>query len=99
MTVYDVSLPDEFDPRFVESFALENASRLGLKCRLDTELKQYPGSRHWHFARAGESGTLEVTFLAKQRRFWISFHSNRTADWLPRTCEELKVAMEKLALI
>ena len=99
MTVYDVSLPNEINPCIVESFALENASLLGLLCRLDTELKQYPGSKHWHFARADERGTLEVTFLAKQRRFWISFHSNRTADWLPRTCEELKVAMEKSLLI
>ncbi len=99
MVVYDVSLPDEFDPSIVESFAIENVRQLGLQCRLDTELKQYPGSRHWHFSHADERGTLEVTFLAKQRRFWISFHSNRTADWLPRTCAELKVAMEKLSLI
>ena len=99
MAVYDVSLSNEYDPHTVASFAIKNASLLGLQCRLDTELKRYPGSRHWHFARVDERGTLEVTFLAKQRRFWISFHSNRTADWLPRTCEELKVAMEKLLLI
>ena len=94
MTVYDVSLPDEFEPDAVQRLVKETARSFGLNCRLETEMKQYPGSKHWHFARSGEKGTLEVTLLAKQRKFHISFHSNRNADWLPEACERLKTSLE-----
>lgn len=55
-------------------------SRFGLTVASNTELKKYPGSRHWHLRKPGSSGTLEVTFWPERGRLWVAYHSNRVGD-------------------
>ena len=44
-------------------------------------LKKYPGCTHWHLTLPPNKGTLEATLLPSSKRFWLSVHTNRSADW------------------
>jgi 5,10-methylenetetrahydrofolate reductase len=43
--------------------------------------RSYPGSFHWHFRKAGSTGTLDVTCWPRGRAIWIAVHSNREGTW------------------
>lgn len=56
---------------------------------LESSLAKFPGSTHWHLRRGGATGTLEVTWWPRTDEFWVSFHSNREADWMRSILDEL----------
>ena len=58
----------------------------GLHIALSTELKTYPGSRHWHLRRADLPGVLEVTYWPKRNRLWVSVRANRDGGWARQAC-------------
>ena len=95
MTEIEVSLPDKADYADIADAVVECARNVGLECRQDGELKKYPGSRHWHFAKPGLKGTLEVTLWRKSNRLWLSAHENRNTEWLPESFRTLKTLLEK----
>ncbi len=35
-------------------------------------LRTYPGSKHWHFQKPGERGTLEATLWPARNQVWFS---------------------------
>jgi hypothetical protein len=50
--------------------------------RKDT-LKKYPDSVHWHYRRAGESGTLEITLRSNPAEIRFKVQEGRRAAWIP----------------
>jgi len=81
------------DGNAAEQVVEREAGSLGLTTRLKTVLAKYPGSTHWHFARPGERGTLEVTYWPGQSRCWISVHVNRRGAWIPEAAETMRARM------
>ncbi len=71
----------ELIPRLkVEERIKAMTNRLELRSE-QIELKQYPGSVHWHLSKRGKTGTLEVTWWPKQNRLWLQIRENREAPW------------------
>lgn len=76
MERWDLPLPA--DPA---AWVRQLAERHGLVV-LESTLTKFPGSVHWHLRRAGQIGTLEVTWWPRTDELWASVHSNRRADWM-----------------
>ncbi len=74
-------VPTSSEDKF-ESWLRKLVARFGLRITLDSSLKTYPGSRHWHLKKGNERGTLEVTYLPGEKRAWLSIHENRNAPWI-----------------
>lgn len=66
------------------------AERLGLVLSRMT-LRSYPGCTHWHFKRAGVSGTLEATWWPKTGRLWLKIARNRQAEWMQEAIAVFKI--------
>ena len=60
----------------------EAADAAGLRATLRGGLTQYPGATHWHFKRADDPGTLEITWWPREMRLWLAVHDNRDAEWI-----------------
>jgi len=73
--------------------------RLGLVQGMKTTLAKHPGSTHWHYKRASQSGTLEITVWPSKRRIWITVQDGRRAEWitemLPVLAAELEQALKR----
>jgi hypothetical protein len=65
------------------------AAELGLQI-LRASLANYPGCTHWHFTKPGVKGTLECTWWPRNRRLWLSVHSNRAAAWQASVIEAFR---------
>jgi hypothetical protein len=77
------------------SRAIESVmSGAGLRQTLKGTLRGYPGCVHWHFAKAGATGTLEVTLWPAQRRVWLSVQVRRGAEWIEESLPRLQLALE-----
>jgi hypothetical protein len=50
---------------------------------------------HWHFKRAGEKGTLEVTWWPKHRKLWFKVADGREGPWIRTAMERLREQLEK----
>jgi len=94
MITREVELPVEGDLDWVEGAVERTCRSLGLQLKARKSLRRYPGSTHWHFKKEEERGTLEVTFLEKERRLWLSVHSNRTGTWTTAAMRDLKSRFE-----
>ena len=94
MITREVKLPVEGDLDWVEGAVERTCRSLGLQLKVKKSLRSYPGSKHWHFNREGERGTLEVTFWEQERRLWLSVHSNRTGAWTEAFIIDLKSTFE-----
>jgi len=70
-------------------------SGAGLRQTLKGTLRGHPGCVHWHFAKDGETGTLEVTVWPAERRVWMSVQARRSADWIDRCLPRLQLALER----
>ena len=70
------------------------AAREGLIAALRGTLGTYPGCVHWHFKRAGEKGTLEVTWWPKTQRLWFKVADGREGPWLRGAMERLRTQLE-----
>ncbi|HYL43935.1 MAG TPA: hypothetical protein VEU97_11155 [Ktedonobacteraceae bacterium] len=74
------------------------AARYGLQVHLQTTLRSYPGSQHWHLRKQGESGTLEITCWPKGKRAWIGVHTNRQGGWITEVLPGIKMWLEERLL-
>lgn len=54
-----------------------------------TTLKKYPGSTHSHLSKPGSKGVMELTVWPTKRRFWLSIHDNRRAEWQAEVIEAI----------
>ncbi|MBX7132774.1 MAG: hypothetical protein K1X67_08875 [Fimbriimonadaceae bacterium] len=62
----------------------------GLVVTLRTTLATYPGSVHWHLKKPGQTGVLEFTWSAKDKRTWFKVAKNRSAEWIDAIVAELR---------
>ena len=84
-------------PADASAFVLKAAAEVGLSVALDTTQKTYSGSRHWHFKRNSQPGTLEVTWWPARQRLWVSYHENRVGDgWVRSAADELAERVSRL---
>lgn len=58
-------------------------------------LKTYPGGIHWHYQKAGQRGTLEITLWPRQRRLWFKVAAGRKGDWNDEAIARLKTSIEQ----
>jgi hypothetical protein len=70
------------------------ADQYGLQIRMRGSLRTYPGSKHWHFQKPGERGTLEVTLWPAGKRVWFSVQAGRRAAWIAETLPLMKARIE-----
>lgn len=82
-------------------FPLADAARLiescahaeGLRVAQRGTLAQFPGCIHWHFKRAGEPGTLEITLLNRERRVLFAVWEKRAGPWTTEAMTRLEAAL------
>ncbi len=94
MITVEVKFPSSAEPRRVQRLVLRTCKDRGLVLSVETSLKSYPGSVHWHFKKEKERGTIEVTYWRHGSRLWISVHSNRQGDWTGEEVRGLKTDLE-----
>src|SRR5260221_5505740 len=70
------------------------AESYGLHIRMQSTLRTYPGSIHWHLEKPGERGTLEITFWPAGKRAWFSVQARRRADWIENILPQFKAELE-----
>ena len=66
----------------------------GLIFKLKSSLAQYPDSVNWHFKKASELGTLEITLWKKEKKLWFSVQAGRNGPWIQETIGNLKLKLE-----
>ena len=98
-----VAVPPAFEIDRLPALAEEVCGRHGLAETFKGTLAAYRGCLHWHFARPGTRGTLELTFWPARRRLWIKVSDNRRAEWidevLPTLASALRSALEQAASV
>jgi hypothetical protein len=77
----------ELDLHVSSSEALAECRRRGLVVRSERELAGRAGSRHWHLARPGRAGTMELSEW--QSRVWVKVHPRRDGGWATAFAREL----------
>jgi GT2 family glycosyltransferase len=72
----------------------KSCKEYGLSLKLKSSLAKYPDSVHWHYKKGREPGTLEITFLKKEKRLWFSVQSKRKGPWIRSAISHLKAKFE-----
>jgi hypothetical protein len=89
MKTFDLPIPDGC----TEKELIESFEKIVMECGLTVAsrgtLKTLPGSVHWHFKHQNDSGTLEATLQFNKGRFFLTYHDNRFADWIPDTVQQI----------
>jgi hypothetical protein len=70
----------------------------GLRIALRGELREYPGSVHWHLKLQSEPGTLELTAWPAGQRVWFHVHRGRRAAWIEELLPVLQTTAERQLL-
>ena len=71
------------------------ADHYGLQIHMRGSLRTYSGSKHWHFQKPGERGTLEVTLWSAGNRVWFSVQAGRRAVWIAEILPLIKEWIER----
>lgn len=95
MTELGIALPSHRSPVQIEHSIERACVAAGLRLTLKATLKQYPGCRHWHYKRAAERGTLEITYWPRERRAWFKVARGREGEWMASLVPRLKRAIEQ----
>jgi hypothetical protein len=97
MLDFPITIHEATDFRRAGSVVEKCCRRLGLVQGMKTTLAKHPGSTHWHYKRAKQSGTLEITVWPSMRRVWMTVQDGRKADWItemmPTLTRELEQAL------
>jgi hypothetical protein len=67
-----------------------------LHCTLKGTLTSYPNSVHWHFKKAKQKGTLEITWWESKNRLWFKVTDGRQAKWIEESMLQIKEELQKL---
>lgn len=94
MIEIEVHLPAGLDPKSVPIAVEQAAAKEELISAMRGTLATYPGCVHWHFKRAGEKGTLEVTWWPKMSRLWFKIADGREGPWIRSSIERLRTLLE-----
>ena len=65
--------------------------RQGLEIRSERELSGRPGSRHYHLARPGQPGTLELNEWRGE--VWFSVNERRDCGWVTEFAQVTATAL------
>jgi hypothetical protein len=93
MRTLDIPVPPSRDLTSLPAQIMAACAAVGLRATLDGTQKSYPGSRHWHYQRAQQTGTLELTWWPAQRRLWIKVASGRASAWIDELLPGLQAAL------
>ncbi len=99
MQDFPIAVPEALNFRRAETVVESCCRRAGLIQGMKTTLANHPGSTHWHYKRASQSGTLEITVWPSERRVWMTVQDGRRAEWitemLPVLAAELEQALKR----
>ena len=93
MREWELRFPDGVSEAEVIRDFEDQCGLLELACKRLT-LQKFPGCTHWHLTKLGQKGTLEATYWPRGKRWWLSVHGNREADWQTAIISELRVHAE-----
>lgn len=93
MIELEVPVPADVDLAQIEQAVDAILGGAGLRRTLNSTLARYPGSVHWHFARPGARGTLELTWWPARRRLWFKVSSGRAAPWIESLLPQLQASL------
>ena len=93
MKQIDIDVPSTGNLTDLDEAIVEAAAAAGLRVTLRGGLTQYPGATHWHFKRADERGTLEITWWPREMRLWLAVHDNRDGQWIEAAMGEIQQAL------
>ena len=82
MKEIEIPLPRGVERLPIRKIIADTCVSCGLRVTLETTLRKFPESTHWHFKKGDETGTLEITFWPAQCRAWFSIQGGRSAPWL-----------------
>jgi hypothetical protein len=88
-----VPVPAGADLAHIEDTVESLCADAGLRQTLKGTLASYPGCVHWHYARARERGTLEVTCWPAQQRLWFKVSAGRAAPWISTLLPQLQTTL------
>ena len=94
MIELEVHMPAGTDTKSVPVTVEQAAAREELIVAMRGTLGTYAGCVHWHFKRAGEKGTLEVTWWPKMTRLWFKVADGREGPWIRGAMERLRTQLE-----
>jgi hypothetical protein len=94
----DIHVPHDIDAKRMPPLIEQACAREDLIAATRGTLGTYPGCVHWHFKRAGEKGTLEVTWWPKHRKLWFKVADGREGPWIRTAMERLREQLEKPAV-
>lgn len=95
MVDFPIKVHEAADFRKAGGVVEKCCSRLGLVQGMKTSLAKHPGSTHWHYKRASQSGTLEITVLPSERRIWLTVQNGRRAEWIAEMIPCLTLELER----
>jgi hypothetical protein len=72
---------------------LDECTRQGLEVRSARELAGRPGSRHYHLARPGTPGTLELSEWRGE--VWFSVNERRDCGWVSDWARATAAALDQ----
>jgi hypothetical protein len=90
MVEVEIRVPPGVDWEHAEQSVEGLCAAEGLAAALKATLVRYPGSVHWHFKRAQEPGTLEITLWESAHRIWFSTRAGRAAPWIDDAMSRLR---------
>jgi hypothetical protein len=94
----DIHVPHDIDANRMPPLIEQACAREDLIAATRGTLGTYPGCVHWHFKRAGEKGTLEVTWWPKNRKLWFKVADGREGPWIRTAMERLRDQLERPAV-
>jgi len=83
MEIFDIDVPETVVWAAVPHAVEATCAEIGLQLSMKTSLKGHTGSAHWHYKRAGQTGTLEITASEFDSRIWLKVHPRRRGNWVP----------------
>lgn len=99
MVNYEVNVPPGTDMLGVEQLIEVCCAEEGLHITLKGTLSKYLGCIHYHYKKATERGTLEITIWPMEHRIWFSVQAGRTADWIIESLSQLEEEVGKRLII
>jgi hypothetical protein len=95
MQEFEFWVPGGADISELDVLVESACSAEGLQMTMDSSLARHPGSRHWHFKKPGDRGTLEITWSPLEDRLWASIQAGRRAEWIEPCLLRIKARIEK----
>ena len=94
MIEVELQIPANASSEIVIEVVEQSCIANNLTRALKGTLASYPGCVHWHYRKARQKGTLEITWWEVKNRLWFKVAQGRRGDWIDETLPELKRQIE-----